>query len=276
MNINGETRLIAIFGWPLTYTRSPLFQNAGLRQTGLNTVYLPLPVKPADFGGLWRGLSVLPSFMGANVTNPHKQAALRLAGRISPEARAIGAVNTLYRRGVRWIGHNTDAAGFLSALPMNPRGHYALVFGAGGTARALAYALLKAGATRVDIACRRPAQGRALLRHLRAPARRSKVKDLNKSKLEEIFSGVSMAVNTVPDLLFQRKLAKAVRSADALQLAFDAAYASQKNPFLQAARRRGLKACDGLGMLLEQGCLSFRLFTGKMAPKAIMKRVLGH
>jgi shikimate dehydrogenase len=259
VTIDGHTKIIGIFGWPLTYTKSPAFQNAGLNEMGLNAVYLPFPVTEGDFPSLWRTLSKLPNFLGANVTNPHKRAAFRLADRLSPEAKAIGAVNTLFRRGRSWVGHNTDAAGFLAALPQSPKGRRAIVFGSGGTARALAYALLKSGASRVDIACRRPSQGRALLKSLKANPRTSTVRALGKEGLASLLAGVEFSINTVPSPAFAQSLSRALKSAKGLRVSFDANYS--RSPY-------------GLAMLLAQGCLSLECWTGKKAPQRIMRSAL--
>lgn len=275
MKLNGKTRFIAIFGWPLTYTRSPVFQNAGLNAAGINAVYVPLPVKTADFSALWKSLSRVDNFLGANVTNPHKQMALRLADKLTPEARAIGAVNTLFRRGKSWIGDNTDARGFLAALPMRPKNRRALIFGAGGTSRAMAYALLKSGTASLEIACRRPAQGYAMLRALKVPKHRAAIRDMGKEKLSEIVGTAEMVFNTIPDMAFSAQLGHALKFAKSLRLAFDANYALSGNKFLEAAEK---KACwsGALNMLLEQGFISFRYWAGKPAPKAVMRRALGH
>lgn len=275
MKIDGHTNFIAIFGWPLAYTRSPLFQNAGLERARVNAAYLPIPVQAAEFPALWKSMSRLPNFLGANVTNPHKLAALKLADRLTPEARAIGAVNTLYRSGKAWVGHNTDAQGFLKAFPISPRGRRGVVFGAGGTARAIVFALLKAGVARVELACRRPAQGKSLLKALRAPKALLSVRALGREPIAQILAGAEFAVNTVPGADFAARLGRAKSSMGSLRAAFDASYAQTNNPFLKAAPR-GAKRVDGSAMLLEQGCLSFERWTGKRAPKAAMKRALGH
>src|SRR5690242_19248429 len=105
---------VLIFGYPLKRTLSPVFQNRGFKALGLDWTYGVCPIAPAGFDSALKKFMADPSSIGANVTIPHKQAALRLKGvRPSPTATAIGAANTLYRRGNRWCAENTDAAGFL-------------------------------------------------------------------------------------------------------------------------------------------------------------------
>lgn len=276
MKIDGHTKLIAIFGWPLTYTRSPGFQNAGLTARKLNAAYLPFPVEARDFFALWRTLSRLPNFLGANVTNPHKQVAFKLADLLSPEARAVGAVNTLYRRGHDWIGHNTDIQGFLRALPIPLKGKNITVLGAGGTARAVVAAGIQSRAGQIEIACRRAVQGKELLRALKAPSGICRLRLLDKESLEDILSRADLLINTVPGQDFAAKAAKALGAGRKLRLVADLSYAPPHNALLRAAGRRGIRTLNGLGMLLEQGCLSFECWTGKKAPKSVMRRALGH
>jgi shikimate dehydrogenase len=271
-----ETGLLGIFGWPLTLTYSPLFQNAALKKLGLPLLYLPFPVEPENFARRFKALAKLPQFRGANVTVPHKVAAWNLTrGHWSPEARAIGAVNTLYKKNGRWHGHNTDAEGFVSALKssgLKLKGLKVLVLGAGGSAMAVAYGLLKAGAT-LRVAARREAQAKALVKRFQklGPA---EALALSPRALPGLMAGADLLVNTVPGLAFASDAAKALRNLKGRKAVWDISYGSKSNPLLKAARAKGWKAEDGLGMLLEQGALSFRLWTGRPAPKAVMRRAL--
>ncbi len=269
--ITGATKLIAIFGWPLSYTLSPRFQNAGLAAAGLDAVYLPFPVEQREFPSLLRSLARLPQFLGANVTNPHKLSARRLAQALTPEARAIGAVNTLYRKGGRLIGHNTDAAGFSRSLKragFRAKGRKVLILGAGGAARAVAYACSKAGAAQITVACRRPAQGRELAR---MAGRRCKVAGLK--DLARLAAPCQLLVNTIPGAGFAALAGQALPRGGGMMVC-DISYRTPGDPLLGAARRRGHKALSGLEMLLEQGVLSFERFTGRKAPYAAMRKAL--
>jgi len=134
--ISGNTQWVAIFGHPLTYTLSPAFQNAGLEALRFNAVYLPVPVAPGGFEAAFRGFQAGENSLGANITNPFKQAVIPLLDSISPQARAIGAVNTVWRKGRRWMGGNSDWAGFLASaadLGAHPfSGRNVILLGAGG------------------------------------------------------------------------------------------------------------------------------------------------
>ncbi|MCZ7543406.1 MAG: shikimate dehydrogenase [Anaerolineae bacterium] len=144
--INGGTQLVGVMGWPVAHSLSPAMHNAAFAALGLNWRYVPLPVHPDHVGDAVRGLRAL-GFAGCNVTVPHKQAVMPHLSGLSDEAAALGAVNTLVRDGDAWRGENTDARGFLDDLAahgVDVAGGLCVVLGAGGSARAVAWGLLKA------------------------------------------------------------------------------------------------------------------------------------
>ncbi|HEU4752810.1 MAG TPA: shikimate dehydrogenase, partial [Armatimonadota bacterium] len=147
--IGGKTRVFCVLGHPIGHSLSPAMQNAALRAMGVDGVYVAFDVSPADLPDAVRGLRAL-GVSGVNCTIPHKEALLGLADEISEEAAFIGAANTLVFRDGRTVAHNTDAPGFLAALReagVRPEGQRAVVLGAGGSARAVAVALGRCGAT---------------------------------------------------------------------------------------------------------------------------------
>ncbi len=141
-------RLLAVIGYPIKHSLSPVFQQAALDARGIGARYQMREVEPAALGSFVAETRV-PRWMGFNVTIPHKEAILPLIDELSPTAGAIGAVNTVVNRERRLVGHNTDVSGFLGALRheagVNPRGKGAVMLGAGGAARAVARALADAG-----------------------------------------------------------------------------------------------------------------------------------
>jgi shikimate dehydrogenase len=270
--ISGRTQLLAIFGWPLSYTRSPAFQNAGLRSAGVDAVYTALPTADeAGFLALARALMASPQFLGANITNPYKVAALKLVSRLSPAAKAIGAVNTLVRGAKAWEGHNTDAAGFLSALGPEAKrlkGQRVLVLGAGGAARAIVWAAGQAGA-QVQVLARRPDQARACAT---LSGRRGLAGDLSPALVQVLSREARLVVNTLPGADLGRRFGAAL--APAKGLAMDISYVPVETAFGTQAKRRGWRSLNGLPMLLAQGSLSFQLWTQKRAPQSQMLRAL--
>jgi shikimate dehydrogenase len=158
---------LGVLGWPVSHSRSPAIHNAALAALGLDGWrYQRLPVPPQLFAETVRALPAL-GFLGANVTIPHKQAALALAGSASAAAAAIGAANTLtFEPGGEIAAENTDAPGLIAALDRSPRGMSALVLGAGGSARAAAWALREAGASDVAVWNRTAERAESLAREL--------------------------------------------------------------------------------------------------------------
>ncbi len=274
--LDGRTQVLGIFGYPLSYTLSPVFQNAGLREIGFNAVYLPFPAPGESFPALLRGLQKAGNFLGGNVTIPHKQAALKLVDRITGEAEGIGAVNTLYREGGRWIGHNTDASGFLRALGSGSKRGLkrarVLVLGAGGSARAVTFACARAGAERVEVASRRPEQAVDICRYLdRKIARPLLLEDgLLKTGLDQF----DWIINTVPNKAFSKKVGRFLLGTKRPHSVFDITYDPLISPLLEAARKKGYEHINGLPMLLEQGAQSFSLWTHQGAPLPVMRKAL--
>jgi shikimate dehydrogenase len=274
--LNGKTRLVAILGWPLTYTLSPAFQNAAVAAAGIDAAYLALATKdPAAFKALAKGLMASSHFVGANITNPYKTEALRLADKASPAAKAIGAANTLVRQGVGWVAHNTDAPGFLAAARQagaRVKGARVLILGGGGVARAVAWASSSAGAAEVAVLARRVSQARDC-------AKVAKNKGFGAILSEKNIGLASQAatwvVNTLPGAALGGEVAAQLVPAEAGRWAMDVSYLPRPlTPFLVKTKKLGYHPLDGLPMLMEQGRLSFQLWFGKNASRGAMTAAL--
>jgi shikimate dehydrogenase len=263
----GETRL-GVLGWPVGHSRSPAMHNAALAEVGLaDWRYQHLPVPPALFEATVRALPAV-GFVGANVTIPHKEAALALADRASAAARAIGAANTLTFADGAIAADNTDAPGLIAALGQSPAGRSALILGAGGSARAAAWALREEGASDVMVWNRSPRRAEALARDLGVRAVPHP-------------QPADLLVNCTPVGLGAGKPENGTDALKELELDADEVdtYASMVDlvprpdtPLLRAARARGIRAVDGLEVLVHQGALSFERWTGQTAPLAIMRQ----
>jgi shikimate dehydrogenase len=276
--IRGTTRVVAILGDPVTHSLSPSMHNAAFSELGLDYVYVALHVLPANLGQAIQGVRAL-GFAGLNVTVPHKEAILSLLDDVSPSARAIGAVNTVVRRGRRLRGENTDGLGFLRAvakLGMRVRGKRVVLLGAGGSARAVAWALARAGIARLTILNRHPKRAAVLANAVRRGCNAAVLAaDLASARSAHLLEGAELVVNctslgldgrTSPDV--------EIAATPAHCLFYDLVYRSEPTPLVIAARRQGRRAENGLGMLLEQAALAFRIWTGRAAPFATMERAL--
>jgi shikimate dehydrogenase len=235
------------------------FAAAGLRDWR----YQRLPVPPELFAETLRALPAA-GFVGANVTIPHKEAALALADDADDVARAIGAANTLsFSPQGRIHAANTDAPGFIAALPFAAAGRTALVLGAGGSARAVVWALRDAGAAEVRVWNRTAQRAAALAADMGVEvAQRAEPADL---LVNCTAAGLSDPTATFKDL--------PVRADDlgGYLCVVDLVYGKEETALTAAARRRGCLVVDGLEVLVRQGALSFELWTGMAAPIEAMR-----
>jgi len=240
-----------VLGWPVGHSRSPaMMQAAGLER------YQRLPVAPLAFDDTVRALGAA-GFRGANVTIPHKEAALALASTASAAARAIGAANTLtFGSDGEIAAENTDAPGFMAALGRAPRS--ACVLGAGGSARAVVWALMQAGAD-VSVYNRTPERARALgARVVEAPI------------AAEILVNCT-SVGLRPSSNAFKELALEADVLGEYATVVDLVYRAGGTMLIEEARKRGACVVDGLEILVCQGALSFTLWTGRPAPLDMMR-----
>ena len=271
---------LAVIGWPLGHTLSPVFQQTGLDALGIEAEYVAAPTPPDELharleelrSGLWDGL---------NVTVPHKLRVAELVDRRTPAAERLGAVNTVSRQAPGLLGDNTDIDGFARALQVfghfHPHGQSVVVLGAGGAARAAAWALADAGASRITLANRTERRAHDLAAALTgAPGRRMRACGLGDPALRRAIGEATLLVNTtslgmqggpapdespVPAAWLHPKL-----------LVFDIVYRPSVTPLLAAAAGVGCATLGGLEMLVLQGAASLERWTGRRAPVGVMLR----
>jgi shikimate dehydrogenase len=258
---------LGVCGWPVGHSRSPRMHNAALAALGMTGWhYQRLPLPPALFAETVRALPDA-GFRGVNVTIPHKQAALALAGAASESARAIGAANTLTFEPDGTIhADNTDASGLLAALPRSAYGRTALVLGAGGSARAVVYALRQAGAAEVRVWNRTPERAFALASELGAVA-------VTAAEPAEIVVNCTSVGLHDPAQTF-KTLPLQADSLDAGSLVVDLVYRQGGTLLLEAAKARGAEVVTGLEVLVAQGAASFERWTGRTAPDQAMREAV--
>jgi len=272
--VGGRTALYGLVGWPVAQTLSPAMQNAALSHLGLDGVYLPLPVEPARLAEALAGAHAL-GFQGLNVTIPHKLGAAAACERLDEVAAAVGAANVLTRTATGWAGSNTDATALAELLELNGvnAGARVLLVGAGGAARAGAWAALQAGAALV-VCARREEAAQAFVEALRLalPDRAGAIEPLPWDGLgpacqdaDVIMNGTSVGMAGQPAAL----PGVAFRPG---QVAVDMVYGD--TPFLAAAAAAGATVVRGEEMLLRQGAHAFTLWTGQPAPLEIMAAAL--
>jgi shikimate dehydrogenase len=271
---------LGLSGYPLGHSYSPVMQNAALAASGIHGDYRLYPIPPLAEGN-WGFEKLIQSIRngelsGLNITIPYKLSVQNLVDRLTPLATHIGAVNVLYMDGSELIGDNTDCPAFLSDLENSfyfeeSSNHNALVLGAGGSARAVVYALHQEG-WNVQIAARREEQAKELINNLGIP----NVQTLRLDKGElSILREIHLIVNATP--VGMSPNSGLSPWPDGLQLpenaaVYDLIYNPAETRLMKNARKAGLDAVNGLGMLVEQAALSFEIWTGVMAPRDVMRQ----
>jgi shikimate dehydrogenase len=282
---------LAVLGHPVSHSRSPAMQNAALEALGLagEWGYAAIEVEPADFAARTRALPE-QGFVGVNVTIPHKEAALELADEGSEEAERIGAANTLsFREGVIHAD-NTDASGLLASLPDPVEGRRALVLGAGGSARAAAWALAEQGAP-VSVWNRTAERADRLVRdlaralHKTGSSSASPAEDPRISTAEGRLTAVTAEqIRANGYELIVNCTAIGMRDEDPFEhlpldperlgkgiVVVDLVYAGSDGRLVREARSRGATAVEGLEVLVRQGADSLRIWTGMNPPLDVMR-----
>jgi shikimate dehydrogenase len=262
------TRRLGVLGWPVAHSRSPAMHRAGFAALGLEGwSYQLLPIGPELFAETVRALGNA-GFVGANVTVPHKSAALAVADRASPAAGAIGAANTLsFTADGEILAENTDAPGVLDALGRDPAGMTALVMGAGGSARAVIWALREAGAS-VSVWNRTAERARLLAAELDVRA----VASAPAADILVNCTTVGLDAYSIKDSEGLRNLPVAADALSEYGYVVDLVYSKRPTPLVRAAAERGVETVDGLEILVRQGARSFRVWTGIDPPLAALRR----
>ncbi len=264
MALTGNARLAGVMGWPVSHSRSPGLHGHWFERYGVDGAYVPLAVRPQDVELAFRALPRL-GFLGWNVTVPHKETACRLVDELDPMAASIGAVNTvLVQPDGRTRGLNSDGLGFIANLRQQapdwrPEHGPVLVLGAGGSARAVAVTLLQAGVPALRLANRTQRRAAALADELTALGPATAVRWEDSTTLADtalLVNCTSLGMTGQPPLEF------ALDGLSALTIVADLVYAPLETDLLARARRRGLVAVDGLGMLLHQAALGFAHWGG--------------
>lgn len=276
--LTGAAAVVGLIGRPVAHSLSPRMHNRAFAHLGMDWVYVPFEVADHAVSAALAGVKAL-SIRGVNVTVPHKTAVIPFLDELTPEAAAMGAVNTIVNDSGRLVGHNTDGSGFVRSLRevagFDPHGARVLVLGAGGAARAVAIALARAGAERVAVANRTESKARRLAEDVARHGASSAGLSLAREPLAAELRAADAVVQTTsvgmagdpslpldPDLLAPRHLVA------------DIVYTPLKTPLLRAAEARGCRTLPGWGMLLYQGVEAFECWTGTPAPANVMREAL--
>jgi len=255
--------LAGVMGWPIMHSRSPMLHNYWFKQHGLAGTYVPLAIRPEGLAAALRALHPL-GFAGCNLTIPHKQEAIKIVDEVDALAKAIGAIScVVVRPDGSLFGTNNDCFGFIHNLRQEQPGWRAdagpiAVIGAGGGSRAVCYGLAQEGAKEIRLVNRTLARAKGVADAFGGP-----IKALPWEERHASLEGAALVVNTtscgmVGQPVLDLKLDRLPKSA----LAADIIYIPLETPFLAAARQRGNRTVNGLGMLLNQGRPAWKAWFG--------------
>jgi shikimate dehydrogenase len=278
MATNYKAELIGVFGHPVAENPTVVMLEAAFNELNLNWRYLTIEVLPEDLENAMKGLRAF-NMRGINLTIPHKVEVLKYLDEVSLAAGLMGAVNTVVRIGDKLLGENTDGKGFMHALTVDakadPKGKKVVVLGAGGAARAITVELALAGAKQITIVNRSESRGQILADLLNSKT--STKTDLQIWKGSYLVpADTDILINATSIGLFPNVNDKPeidYHSISPNMLVCDVIIAPL-TPFLAEAEKRGAKILDGLGMLVYQGAIGFKIWTGIDAPVAVMHNAL--
>ncbi len=278
-NRNYKAELVGVFGYPVAENPTVVMMEAAFRALGLNWRYLTIEVKPDNLADAIRGL-VAFGMRGINLTIPHKIEVMKYLDEIAGDARLIGAVNTVVAENGRLRGENTDGKGFLRSLKEQGStriaGSRVFLLGAGGAARSIAVELALAGAGHIVVANRTRTRGEDLVRTLNKATqcradfllwdRQLAIPEDTDILINATSIGLFPDIEAVPDIDY--------RTIRPDLVVCDVIPNPPHTAFLKKAEARGAKTIDGLGMLVNQGVIGFKLWTGLEAPREVMMEAL--
>ena len=264
--ISGKTRLVALIGHPVGHSLSPAMHNASFAAEGLDFVYVALDVEPEDVPEAVRGAAAL-GLRGFNVTMPHKRAVFPLMDELDESARVSGAVNTVVIEGQKLSGHNTDGFGLVEACKeagAGLAGRRVLLLGAGGAAASIAVAFCEEGIDELCIVNRSVEHGERLARKLSDAGKKTRIEVHPPEFMNEAFSDGPVIVNATPlGMKEHESLPLPPERLDENTTMVDAVYRpGVETAVIREARQRGARVVTGERMLLYQGVLAQKLWTG--------------
>jgi len=269
----GSRIKVGLVGWPVSHSLSPFMHNEAFKFYNMNWIYELIPVKEEEFDSKIE--EIKKEYVGFNVTIPYKKRIIEHLDKLSEEAEKIGAVNTVKKENEKFIGYNTDVLGFiedLKANDFNVKGKNALILGCGGAGNAVLFGLISLGVKKIylyDIS-----KERSVSLKDRGISYLKEIEVIEGSNLKNVISNIEILVNATPCGMKEGDLPPI--NLDYLNKnisVYDLIY-NRETELVKKAKSTGVKAVSGWGMLLHQGRIAWEIWTGKKAPKEIMKKAL--
>ncbi|NUN65999.1 shikimate dehydrogenase [Pseudanabaena biceps] len=280
-SVLGTTKILGVMGFPVSHSLSPVMHNAAIAAMGLDYVYVPLPIPVESLATAIAGLKAVQSIQGFNLTIPHKVEVIPLLDEILPIAKSVGAVNTVKRIGDRWVGTNTDVAGFLEPLKQlkyDWSSMPALILGSGGAAKAVVAACLELGCPMIHVVGRDPKKMKKFHGTMTSQLHDYNLRVHPWASIPHLLEVAGLVINATPIGMANdphtpiSELEMALLPQNAI--AYDLIYTPRPTKFLQIAAARGLKAIDGLEMLINQGAIALEFWLDQPVPIEIMRQAL--
>jgi shikimate dehydrogenase len=277
MNVSGNTKICGIIGHPIEHTLSPAMHNAAFRELDLDHIYIAFDVESKNLRESISGIRSL-GIHGLNVTIPHKEDVIKYLDEIDPEAEKIGSVNTIVNRDSRLVGHNTDGAGAIKALKDNKvelKEKRVLLLGAGGSAKSIAFTLSKFVKkimilNRTEVRAEKLADNLKLMFDIEIAWDHLSQKTVRQNLIDTdiLINATSVGMNPKSESLVKSEW---LTSRICI---FDVVYNPNGTKLIQNANRIGAKAIDGIDMLVYQGAMAFKIWTGREPPIDVMKEAI--
>jgi shikimate dehydrogenase len=289
--ITGTTKLLGVIGNPIGHSLSPIIHNAAIEQLGLDYRYLAFPISPADLATALDGFAAI-GLVGCSVTIPHKQAIIPFLAEITPLAKAVGAVNTVWNTPEGWKGTNTDVAGFISPLVAMQRDWSqttVAILGNGGAARAVVAGCHQLGCGAIDVFGRdsaKLAKFKSSWQDIQLPIKGNETPmpvTIQTHLWDELSTLINqdnlLLVNSTPIGMHPQIedspiSAATIERIGANSLAYDLIYTPRPTRLLQLAKDAGMMTIDGTEMLVQQGAVAFELWLQQPAPIEMMRQTL--
>jgi len=277
-----DTQIIGIIGHPIKHSYSPFIHNVAIQLKKIDYVYLPFDIPSSNLKSALKGMTAL-GIKGFNVTIPHKETVIQYMNSVSEEVAMIGSVNTIVNDQGGLIGHNTDAYGILETLlPFKDdiSGNQVCVIGAGGSARAVIYILIRHfKQKKIFIINRNERRAENLKEYFSEKMKFSsiKTKELIPPAAFEVMRDSKLVINATPVGMYPNQNDSITTSPDVFskdQIIFDLVYNPQKTLLLKTAEKAGAKTINGFDVLINQAAKSFELWTGVDFPKEEVQKSL--
>ncbi|WP_286393306.1 shikimate dehydrogenase [Pseudanabaena mucicola] len=280
-SILGTTKILGVMGFPVSHSLSPMMHNAAITALGLDYVYVPFPIPVADLSSVIAGLKAIKSIQGFNLTIPHKVEVIPLLDEVLPIAQSVGAVNTVRRIDDRWVGTNTDVAGFLKPLKQldcDWKNMPAIILGCGGAARAVVAACLELSCPVIHVVGRDAKKLKKFHGTMTSQLRDYNLRVHPWSSIPHLLEVAGIVINATP-IGMASDPNTPISEAEMTMLpdnaiTYDLIYTPRPTKFLQIAAARGLKAIDGLEMLINQGAIALEWWLDQPVPIDIMRQAL--